>query len=443
MSLLVSCALGFATTFTMVGVGMYLASSGVITSSTFYLADGAWVVELVEWPLGEKLLARTSPPLTAHPPPELAPATVRDLRLPWWRKELQQPSFEAGQQEHHVRDVIGGWPFLALHMESELRLSAATAQIQRTTWHVYWMALIANLAILSFGWLVMIRGPGAIRRAIRQRTGRCVRCAYDLRKSPTSTCSECGTDMTVLRDEARQSARRYITAAIFVGLIAIVPLAQGRQRAVEQQAWFSSGGWLNEVEAGNHYRADYQIESFVERVQRIDGHEQAILERLEQLTELKRTRVYGFVTKLVDSDPRESYLPVLDRCVDLAADRDRVWVVERYGNYPWPLIADRVKSAYEQYDDDYIWIGVMSALGSSWHAHPDPAYRDDFKAFLQQIAEHAEGQVAAHAITLLFRLRLIHPSAAQELLNDLANRDPDVRHSERFRRLYETIKSGE
>ena len=58
-----------------------------------------------------------------------------------------------------------------------------------------WPALIANVAIFSAAWLLVLVVPAAGRRAIRRRRGCCPRCNYDLRTLPAdSPCPECGPD---------------------------------------------------------------------------------------------------------------------------------------------------------------------------------------------------------------------------------------------------------
>ena len=41
-------------------------------------------------------------------------------------------------------------------------------------------------------WLALFVGPGAARRTIRRRRGRCPMCGYDLRGDLESGCPECG-----------------------------------------------------------------------------------------------------------------------------------------------------------------------------------------------------------------------------------------------------------
>ena len=53
---------------------------------------------------------------------------------------------------------------------------------------------IADTVVFATCWLVVLAAPGMIRGALRRRRGLCVRCAYDLRATPSgSRCPDCGT----------------------------------------------------------------------------------------------------------------------------------------------------------------------------------------------------------------------------------------------------------
>jgi hypothetical protein len=56
-----------------------------------------------------------------------------------------------------------------------------------------WPALLGDTAVYSAAWAVLLFGPGAVRRGLRSRKGRCTRCGYDLRAAPAGApCPECG-----------------------------------------------------------------------------------------------------------------------------------------------------------------------------------------------------------------------------------------------------------
>ncbi len=75
-----------------------------------------------------------------------------------------------------------------------------------TTWRGYgvvlpyrpiWPGLLANTAIFATPWAVLLFGVPLMRRTTRRQRGRCVRCGYDLRGTPTqSPCPECGRPRT-------------------------------------------------------------------------------------------------------------------------------------------------------------------------------------------------------------------------------------------------------
>lgn len=61
---------------------------------------------------------------------------------------------------------------------------------------IHWPGLLANTALFTLLWYLLLFAPGALRRTIRTRRNRCTTCGYDLRGLATSRCPECGTDAT-------------------------------------------------------------------------------------------------------------------------------------------------------------------------------------------------------------------------------------------------------
>lgn len=58
-----------------------------------------------------------------------------------------------------------------------------------------WLGFTVDALFYGAAWgvlLALVVGPGALRRALRRRRGRCLRCAYDLRGIPEGACPECG-----------------------------------------------------------------------------------------------------------------------------------------------------------------------------------------------------------------------------------------------------------
>lgn len=55
-----------------------------------------------------------------------------------------------------------------------------------------WMPFMATTLIYGSTFWIMLFGPGLLIRRRRRRTGRCVKCGYDLRGSESGSCPECG-----------------------------------------------------------------------------------------------------------------------------------------------------------------------------------------------------------------------------------------------------------
>src|SRR5207253_1051536 len=60
--------------------------------------------------------------------------------------------------------------------------------------HVIWTGMIEDSILFSGAFLLLIRGPGILKRWLRRRAGGCVTCGYTkLGLDPASACPECGS----------------------------------------------------------------------------------------------------------------------------------------------------------------------------------------------------------------------------------------------------------
>ena len=113
-----------------------------------------------------------------------------------------------------------GWPFLAmwsgLSYDEPIQLPTKTPMIMHglvlnptamsgpspgTTVRMLplaliWSGFLADTALYSLLWLVLLMLIVAGRRRLRSRQGCCVTCGYDLRGTPHGQCPECGTALT-------------------------------------------------------------------------------------------------------------------------------------------------------------------------------------------------------------------------------------------------------
>ncbi|MEE8155413.1 MAG: hypothetical protein V3T53_10725 [Phycisphaerales bacterium] len=140
--------------------------------------------------------------------------------IPKWAAFLV-PSADIPAGLNHVRVADArGWPFLAmwsgLSYDGQLQPPSKVPTIMHglvvnpnamsgpspgTTVRMLPLALIwggflADIALYSLGWLVLLMLTVAGRRALRSRQGCCVICGYDLRGTPQGNCPECGSAIT-------------------------------------------------------------------------------------------------------------------------------------------------------------------------------------------------------------------------------------------------------
>ncbi len=138
--------------------------------------------------------------------------------IPNWAPFLvPSANTSAGPQHVRVADARG-WPFLAmwsgLSYDGQLPIttptimhglavdpSAMSRPISDTTVRMLPLALIwggflADTALYSLIWFVLLTLVVAGRRRLRSRRGCCVTCGYDLRGTPHGKCPECGYTIT-------------------------------------------------------------------------------------------------------------------------------------------------------------------------------------------------------------------------------------------------------
>ncbi len=138
----------------------------------------------------------------------LAAVTPEQLRadgMPQWTHLSRglNPPVEKGWM---VAESGFGWPALALRYEERSRLGQA---IKRTggldaapllRWDrelivpltPIWSGLVVNSLFFGAIWLTIGAGPFVVRRIVRQRTGRCVACGYNMNHNAADRCPECG-----------------------------------------------------------------------------------------------------------------------------------------------------------------------------------------------------------------------------------------------------------
>jgi hypothetical protein len=130
--------------------------------------------------------------------------------VPSWAAD----DIELGTDEEHSTFFAVGWPWRAFHCRFEgdssnrppaliggIRLPSRTLQswpatsmlIPAIPYQPIWMGLLADTAFYGATFWLLVLAPGGIKRAIRRRRGRCMRCGYDLRGlDAAARCPECG-----------------------------------------------------------------------------------------------------------------------------------------------------------------------------------------------------------------------------------------------------------
>lgn len=121
----------------------------------------------------ERTLRPIGPPSTPAPPDAdgWAPLPTQGMTSP-----VRRPLIVSGAW---VSPIQGR----AVNFEAETTL---------LPWRPLWAGFAANTALYSALWFGVLFVPGAARRWVRLRRGRCLKCGYDLRGNLAAGCPECG-----------------------------------------------------------------------------------------------------------------------------------------------------------------------------------------------------------------------------------------------------------
>ena len=157
---------------------------------------------------------RTTPEL--QPTPESLP-----LPLPIWCNDYLVSKLPSVVDKGYLSNITAqgvGWPLLALWCaparadplgSDEIYKSAVGGIVLETRPPTYWKSLrVRTMPLMPiWGGLVLNTGfyatilwllwscPFAVRRFIRSKRGRCIKCGYDLRGTEHNVCPECGNEV--------------------------------------------------------------------------------------------------------------------------------------------------------------------------------------------------------------------------------------------------------
>lgn len=385
--------------------------------------DRTWNVSHATTPTGEMVSAG----ITAEGL-ERTPARITDHRLPWWSLPLHRPQFTADQCAYNRVEFAVGWPYLSLHTGYEMDDFCAHAlHMRELPFRALWPGLIANFAMHTFAWLLLLQSPSALRYVRRRRRGHCLSCGYDLRATTTTRCSECGSDQLQLQRTARRDRRVLFAVTAVVAMIVAVPTGQAWRRAMDKEAAFATG-WLDELlsESGFIVSTDRDRE-LAERVYRLPGHEDVIADRLENMSTDEMWTIISFLETLILLDPKEAYLRIVDRMVEIAPSKLRWQAFMLYRWYPWSTIGERVTATYEMYaaDDALLASVTVTVVDQSWTMHSAPHSRNHVESLLRTILDDPMGPPALQSLRRLIEWEWIDVDQARVQLGHIVERDPD------------------
>lgn len=430
-SMMAAIVLGVVTMALAVGAG---AMTG--PSEHFDVEQGAWSVMSGKSPLGGFVLARIEREAVSK-----VPAIATDSRLPWWRDTLPRPELDADHEAYSLTTWAVGWPFTAGVGELELYSFPDGSVDAESSVDVFWLALVAGIALHSFAWLTLIRAPGAIRWVRRRRRGQCPVCTYDLRGTPGETCSECGADLRALARRAQLARRGYVIAAIVVLTVTAVPAAQAWQRTTEERAAFAQGAWLDRIIDGEMNWRHERYEAFINRVQAIPAHHETIANRWPDLDDDAAQNVASFVTSLVSTDPREDYLPLLKQSVELTAPGEPPMALLACGLYPWSASGEIISASFDNRGEEHLNVAgvAVTAISHSWRDHPEPEHRDEVESLLRRVMELNGTRPALRALHTLAEWGWIDSAEARDRLEVIVESNRELRDDRHYRRTLELL----
>lgn len=146
-------------------------------------------------------------------PPDVEPIRIRMPKPP---ARASHPSGMAAGTRGRCIQVRSGWPLASLSRDVHrapcpLSSGSATSSIRtglviqdaptplnlapplHLAVRPVWPGLAVNTALFAFIlWMLLAATPRAVRRQIRRRRGRCIKCGYDLRGEFVAGSPECG-----------------------------------------------------------------------------------------------------------------------------------------------------------------------------------------------------------------------------------------------------------
>lgn len=184
-----------------------MMSRGELVSGWSSIDDRMWKVTFAQRALRDHIHVGQAGPLqfggpSNRLPNEMVAALMIDL-----------PPREESPYLRSYEVVRGGWPWRSFRATRSFDLTTTDPlaelwthgailkdgsvleplSMQVLPYGPMWSGLLANVAVWSAGWCVLLFGLSTMRSLVRRRRGRCPRCGYDLAHSPSDACPECGT----------------------------------------------------------------------------------------------------------------------------------------------------------------------------------------------------------------------------------------------------------
>ena len=131
------------------------------------------------------------------------PVSLNDPRVPQWSRMRNLPAYQEGDPMPMIYDFAYGWPMLSMWYSVDAERDWQTGTVLARTSSGAFSDFEFPLRVLGTGfaidsafyaatWFVLLSAPGMLRRYVRRRRGRCIKCGYDLRGNLSQGCPECG-----------------------------------------------------------------------------------------------------------------------------------------------------------------------------------------------------------------------------------------------------------
>ncbi len=118
---------------------------------------------------------------------------IRLFGLPFRALQWELHGVRAGSRSMEMVQAAASTAGMRTGIDVSKQAGGIIWQMRRLPLTLIWPGFLVNALFYTAILWLLIPGPFVLRRLIRRKRGRCIKCGYDLRGSPEAGCPECGS----------------------------------------------------------------------------------------------------------------------------------------------------------------------------------------------------------------------------------------------------------